>query len=82
MKKPYAKIYYNNCSVDYDYTIVPLPDIPDYIEVFKQDNEDVDEAGFNDWQTKGYLPSITISLVMMTDAEFTEWFVTNVENHA
>lgn len=74
MKKPYAKIEYTNLSPDYETTICPLSDIPDNIECFKQDVEDVDEVGFTHWQESGYFPSVRISLVMMTDDEYSKWF--------
>lgn len=81
-KKPYARIEYINCSTDYDYTICELSDIEQQIEVFKTDNEDLDAVGYNNWKDHGKLPAITITLVMLTDAEYLKWFRENVEDHA
>jgi len=81
-KKPFAKIYYVNSSLDYTNTICELSDIAEQIECFKRDNEDLDEAGYNEWKSKDYLPSITITIVMMTDPEYIQWFVDNVESNA
>lgn len=81
-KKPFAKIEYINCSTDYRYTICELSDIESNIEVFKQDNEDLDEAGYKEWEDKGYLPEIKLSIVMMSDMEYLDWFTKYVEANA
>ena len=82
MKKPYAKIEYNNLPLAYDWTIVPLNDINDNIEVFKNDVEDLDEEGFKTWESKNQLPDVKITVVMMTDEEYEKWFIENVESKA
>jgi len=81
-KKPFAKIEYVNCSTDYKTTICELYDIETHIECFKQDNEDLDEVGYNEWKDNGYLPEIKISIVMMSDPEYLQWFTDNVEASA
>lgn len=78
-KKPFARIEYTNCSPDYESTICELNDIDSQIECFKQDVEDLDEAGYNDWKAKGYLPEIRITVIMLTDDEYAKWFVKNVK---
>lgn len=78
-KKPYAKIEYTNLSPDYTYTICELSDINDHIECFKHDTEDLDHTGFDEWKDKGYLPEIKLTVVMMSDPEYLEWFTKYVE---
>lgn len=82
MKKPYARIDFINCNTTYDYTICEWQEVAEYIDLVKQQAEDLDEEGYNNWYVKEYLPEATISVVMMTDKEFSDWFRDNVEANA
>lgn len=78
-KKPFVRIDFTNCDKDYDFTIVPFNDVNDYIQEFQNDNEDLDEQGYSLWEEKGSLPEMKLSIVMMTDKEYEEWFAKYVE---
>lgn len=82
MKKPYARIDFVNCDTDYDYTICEWWDVPIYIHSVENACEGLDEVGFEIWNDKLLLPSATISIVMMTSDEFSEWFTINIESKA
>lgn len=73
-KKPYARIEFINCEVNYGHTICPWSEVESQIQVAQSQFEDVDEKGFNYWKDNGYLPSITITLVMLTESEWQKAF--------
>lgn len=81
-KKPYYRIDLKNCGTDYDYTIVEAIQIDDYVQLVREQAENLDEEGYNHWKENGYLPEATITVVMMTDKEFSDWFTKNVEANA
>lgn len=83
MKKNYIKIQFKNCSVDYDYTIVPLEDVDDHIgSALAMDFEDVNEDDFEAAKEIGNTPQIILTPVQMTNAEYNKWFKDNVEKNA
>jgi hypothetical protein len=82
LKKSYALISFVNLGLDYDYTICPWNDLSETVQMIKDDAEDLDEDGFDLWNEKLQLPSITIQVTMMTDEEYSEWFTKHVEKHA
>lgn len=82
MKKPYYRIDIKNCNTDYGYTIVPWSDVPDYIELVKQQAEDLDEEAFKFFKKTKSLPKAIISVVMMTEEQYSIWFEHNVEANA
>jgi hypothetical protein len=43
---------------------------------------ELDEEGYLIWNDKCQLPIITISVTMMTEDQFSEWFRDNVEANA
>lgn len=69
-KKPYARIDFENCDLDYDYTICEFSEVGSQLESFTIQVEDLDEKGFNEWKDQRYLPTATVSVVMLTDEEF------------
>jgi hypothetical protein len=81
-KKPYARIDFINMNLDYESTICPLSDINDNVELFKNDVEDLDEIGYNTWKERDCIPEIQITVIFLTDDEFTQWFIDNVESKA
>jgi hypothetical protein len=81
-KRAYARIDFKNCDTQYEYTICDWPDVNNYTELVKLTAEDLDEEGFVSWKQNGYLPEVKISIVMMTEEEFSEWFRDNVEANA
>lgn len=78
MERNYAKVSYHNCGMDYDYTICQWHDL--------QDNLNIAETVFLDADPKDFKehgkPSITIEPILMTDKQFEEWFIKNVESEA
>jgi hypothetical protein len=81
-KKPFARIEYINCSPDYTSTICELDDIETHIECFKQDNEHMNEFGYDLDSANNMLPEIKITLIMMTGPEYIAWFTKYVEANA
>lgn len=79
VKKPFYRIDLKNCGTDYDYTIVEAIQIDDYVQLVREQAEDLDEEGYNHWKESGYLPEATVTVVMMTDKEFSDWFAKNVK---
>lgn len=79
MKKPYFKIQLKNCNTDYDYTICEWSDVLDYIELVKQNGEDFTEENYPVFEKEGWLPEANISIVMMTESEYEDWFRNNIE---
>jgi hypothetical protein len=77
-KKNYVRIDFENCGVDYGYTIQPWSELHSYLDAVKDDFTEVDEVGYSDWKAKGYLPEVKISLVQMTDSEYEKWFNENI----
>jgi hypothetical protein len=82
IKKSYAHVSFVNLGLDYDYTICPWNDLAETVQIIKMDAEDLDEDGFNSWNDKLQLPSITVQVTMMTDLEYSVWFAENVESRA
>lgn len=78
-KKPYARIDFRNMNLEYDWTLCQLADVGDYVELFKNNVEDLDEIGFNIWRERGCVPEIEITVVFMSDKEFSKWFNKNVK---
>lgn len=69
----YIRIDFKNCNTDYNYTIAPnWSDAMEYI----QSRED-DFMLIN--QEKSPIPEIKMSLVDMTETEYTNWFQKNVK---
>jgi hypothetical protein len=81
-KKPYYRIDLKNCNTDYDHTICEWQDVHEYLELVKQQAEDLDEETYSTFKESGWLPEAKVSVVLMTDQEFSEWFRDNVEANA
>lgn len=73
-KKPYARIDYLNCDLEYTYTICPWHEVSSQIESVESNFTDVDEVRFKEFEDEDYLPEIKITLVMLTDKEFDKHF--------
>lgn len=82
MKKSYARIDFINCDTEYDYTICDWADVAQYAEQVRKEAENLDEKTFTSWNQMYLLPSVIISIVMMTEDEFSEWFKENIEKNA
>ena len=76
----YVRIDFINCGDDFDFTIAPTwSDAMEYVESVEDEFMLVDDAGFKTWKEKGQLPEIKLSLVNMTEAEYSKWFHKNVK---
>lgn len=68
-KLNFARIDFDNCGLEYDYTICKWDEIPDWINKV--------ETVFADSQPKEYKaygePTITITPAFMTQNEFNQW---------
>lgn len=71
-KKPYVRIDYTDCFLDFDYTICPWEMVADQISAVESSFVDIDEIGH-----KKLKPEIKLSIVFLTDkeweTEFEKW---------
>ncbi len=82
-KKPFARIDFKNCpTVSYDFTICTWDNVADYVDLVHDAGEFLDQDTYDALYKDDELPSATVSIVMMTDDEFTEWFEHDVEADA
>ena len=81
-KKPYVRIDFKNCGLDYDYTICSWADVPDYIQSVDPDFSFFNERVFNSYKDKDCLPEVKLTVIMMTDSEFEKWFIDHVQASA
>lgn len=79
--KPYARIDFINCFLDYDYTFCEWCDVRFQLEIAESNFTDVDQIGFKHWKANGHLPEIKITLVMLTDNQFNK-FMKKLEKNA
>lgn len=62
-KKPYIRIDFINCDLDYNYTICPWSDVPDQLQIAESNFAGIDES-------ETVMPEIKLSVVFLTDEEF------------
>lgn len=73
-KYTYYRIEFNNCSMPYDYTICPEH------EIEAQMHDAL--LAFDGWEdVHDEKPTIVITPVVMTSAEYDKWFKDNVETN-
>ncbi len=66
-KKPYAKIEFKNCGLEYDFTICPWEMVEDQIQSAHSSFEDIEESDPEQ-------PEINITVVYLTDEEWEKEF--------
>ena len=81
MKKPYARIDFINCFLDYDYTFCEWRDVRGQLEIVESNFTDVDQLLFIHWKANGCLPEIKITLVVLTVRQFNN-FMKKLEKNA
>jgi hypothetical protein len=74
----YVRIDFENCGLDYDYTICKWHDVGDYINSVECD---ITESDPKEWEDFGK-PSIKITPNPMSEADYEKWFTANVEDNA
>lgn len=84
-KRSFARIDFENCDMDYSHTICEWQDVDAQIQpIIDECSElgDFAEDTFEAWNEMSGLPKAIVTPVLMTEDEFTAWFVKHVESRA
>lgn len=69
MKKPYVRIDFINCELEYSYNICPWSMVEDQIQAAQSSFEDITKESF-----KEIKPEIKLSVVWLTDKQWQKEF--------
>lgn len=68
-KKPYCRIDFKHCSIEFDFTVCPFDDVLEYVSSLRDDFELLNGEE---------CPEIKITVVWMYESEYNNWFDKNV----
>lgn len=77
MKKNYFKITFDNCNLDYDYTICNFWEVNDYLQQIETTFLDDDPKDHEEYGK----PQVTIEPILLSDKEYAD-FVAKLEKEA